>query len=105
MNWSRQCGYCLQIILYMQSGQKSVNVLGDDRIILTGDIIVSGGVNTSLNTNMTIMEVTTELEEAVIFCGTADSPFLGNFTLIAKIHEKAKQSKSVLYRPQKQQWL
>ena len=66
-------------------------MLGDDRFILTGDIIVSDGVNTSQNTNMTIVEVPTELEESVLFCGTADSSFLGNFTLIAKIHEKTKR--------------
>ena len=75
----------------MLNGQKPVNVLGDERFILTGDVIVSDGVITSLNTNMTIVEVTTELEESVLFCGTADSFYLGNFTLIAKIHEKAKQ--------------
>ena len=33
----------------MQNGQKPVNVLGDDRFILTGDIIVSDGVTTFLN--------------------------------------------------------
>ena len=75
----------------IQNGHKPVNVLGDDRFILTGDIIVSDGVNTSQNTNMTIVEVPTELEESVLFCGTADSSFLGNFTLIAKIHEKTKR--------------
>ena len=75
----------------MLNGQRPLNVLGDERFILTGDIIVSDGVNTSLNTNMTIMEVPTELEGAVIFCGTADSPFLGNFALIAKINEKVKR--------------
>ena len=75
----------------MLNGQKPVNVLGDDRFILTGDVIVSDGVTTSLNTNMTIVEVTTELEESVLFCGTADSFYLGNFTLIAKIHGKVKR--------------
>ena len=75
----------------MQNDHKLVNVLEDDRFILTGDVIVSDGVTTSLNTNMTIMEVPTELDGAVIFCGTADFPFLGNFILIAKIHEKAKR--------------
>ena len=75
----------------MQNGHKPVNVLGDDRFSLTGDIIVSDGVNTSQNTNMTIVEVPTELEESVLFCGTANSSFLGNFTLIAKIHEKTKR--------------
>ena len=79
----------------MQNGHKPVNVLEDDRFILTGDIIVSDGVNTSQNSNMTIVEVPTELEESVLFCGTADSSFLGNFTLIAKIHEKTKRICSI----------
>ena len=75
----------------MQNGRKPVNVLGDNRFILTGDIIVSGGFNTSLNTNMTIVEITTELEGAVIFCGTGDCSFLGNFTLGANTQGKAQR--------------
>ena len=75
----------------MQNGRKPVNVLGDDRFILTGDIIVSGGFNTSLNTNMTIVEITTELKGAVIFCGTGDCSFLGNFTLVASTQGKAQR--------------
>ena len=75
----------------MQNGRKPVNVLGDDRFILTGDIIVSGGFNTSLNTNMTIVEITTELKGAVIFCGTGDCSFLGNFTLGANTQGKAQR--------------
>ena len=58
-------------------------MLGDDRFILTGDVIESGGFDVILNTNMTIVEMTAELDGAVIFCGGGDENFLGNFSLRA----------------------
>ena len=52
----------------------------DDRFNLTGNIVMSDGYTVSLNTNMTIVELTAELDGAVISCG-AEGSILGNFTL------------------------
>ena len=52
----------------------------DDRFNLTGNIIMSDGYTISLNTNMTIVELTAELDGAVICCGTENS-ILGCFQL------------------------
>ena len=49
---------------------KITDSVGDDnRFIFTGDVIVSNGFDIPLNTNMTIVEMTAELDGAVIFCG------------------------------------
>ena len=67
----------------IQNNRQPGSVLGDDRFILTGDVIESGGFDVILNTNMTIVEMTAELDGAVIFCGGGDENFLGNFSLRA----------------------
>ena len=67
----------------IQSNRQPGSLLGDKRFIVTGDVVVSGGVDVSLNTNMTIVEMTAELDGAVMFCGGGDVNFLGNFSLRA----------------------
>ena len=56
----------------------------DDRFIQSGDN-VSPDVNTSLNTNLTILSLTDDLDEAIIICGF-DKP-VANFTL--RIYRKS----------------
>ena len=67
----------------IQINRQPGSLLGDNRFIATGDVVVSGGIDVSLNTNMTIVEMTAELDGAVIFCGGGDVNFLGNFSLRA----------------------
>ena len=56
----------------------------DDRFIQSGDIFetIQGNLTltSNLNTNLTILSLTDDLDEAIIFCGF-DRPDIANFTL------------------------
>ena len=65
----------------IQNNHQPDSVGDDNRFIFTGDVILSNGFNIHLNTNLTIVEMTAELDGAVIFCGGGDDNFLGNFSL------------------------
>ena len=53
----------------------------DNRFSLMGDSVMSDGYNVSLDTNLTIVTLTAELDGAMIFCGSNNRRFLGNFTI------------------------
>ena len=67
----------------MRMGHPPRTVLKDIRFNLTGDVVVLSGSSIRLNTNLTIVRMTSELDGAIIYCYAADSHFLANFTLRA----------------------
>ena len=67
------------IMMEGQSGQTSIN-RGDQGFNITGDPI-SGNPGFFFNTNLTILELTADLNNAVIFCGVTDNTRAANFTI------------------------
>ena len=55
--------------------------IDQSRFILSGDTVMSGGVSVTLNTNLTLLELTADLDQAMIFCGASENPLLASFTL------------------------
>ena len=55
--------------------------IDQSRFVLSGDTVISGGHPVTLNTNLTLLELTRDLDQAIIFCGVADAPLLVDFTL------------------------
>ena len=54
----------------------------DENFIRSGDSIVESGITVQLNTNLTILTLTAELDKVIISCSTAtDISPLANFTL------------------------
>ena len=63
----------------------------------TGEIIFTSGVNISLYTNLTILELTEEMDRDIIFCA-ANNRLLANFTLITySKHCNMYQKKAIDY--------
>ena len=65
----------------MQNSRHHHIMSEDNRFSLMGDSVMSDGYNVSLDTNLTIVTLTAELDGAMIFCGSNNSGFLGNFTI------------------------
>ena len=62
-----------------QIGQTAITV-PDPNFVLTGDPLT----NTTgffLNTNLTILELTEDLNNAILYCGVPDIPLAANFTI------------------------
>ena len=55
--------------------------ISQSRFALSGDTVMSGGFPVTLNTNLTLLELTADLDQATIFCGVADVSVLADFTL------------------------
>ena len=55
--------------------------IDQSRFVLSGDTVMSGGVPVTLNTNLTLLELTADLDQAMIFCGASSTFLLASFTL------------------------
>ena len=73
----------------IQNSRNPHSVSEDNRFNVMGDSVMSGGNKIALNTNLTIVTLTAELDGAMIFCGTTDIHDLGNFTLIVYSESEA----------------
>ena len=65
----------------MQNSRNPHTVSEDTRFNLMDDSVMSNGLNITLNTNLTIVTLTTKLNGAMIFCATTYNHYLGNFTI------------------------
>ena len=68
------------------------NMSKDNHFSLTGNSFMSDEFKVDLNTNLTVVKMTAELDGAMIFCGTSET-LLGNFTLIAS----SKSDSCIIY--------
>ena len=67
------------IMMEGQTGQTSINI-GDPGFNITGEPI-PGAPFFSFNTNLTILKLTADLNNAVIYCGVVGNFLAANFTI------------------------
>lgn len=66
-------------------GDTTQIVLDDPRFNLTGEFI-EGDLGLRFNTNLTVLNATPELDNSILYCGTAINPILAFFIL--QVHGK-----------------
>ena len=74
----------------IEAGRDSSIIPNDDEnFIRSGGSVVEMGITVQLNTNLTIVTLTAELDKVIIYCGTAvDLSSLANFTL--RVYRKSQ---------------
>ena len=83
-----QTVWSIQTAEDVEQGRSSADIF--TRFVLSGDIVSSGGFDIPLNTNLTLLELTADLDQAIIFCGDSINPLLASFTL--RIYSKLNEN-------------
>ena len=56
-----------------QNNRLQAIVSGNDAFIITGDILFSDGLEIPQQSNLTILSLTEDLDDVIIYCGVADA--------------------------------